>query len=63
MICQNMCWVILEKVKLKLNKMDIYYIENTIKLNNIKSLIKDYEIGQIKTNDLVKTIQLIIKNK
>jgi len=43
--------------------MDIYYIENTIKLNNIKSLIKDYEIGQIKTNDLVKTIQLIIKNK
>ena len=39
------------------------YLIDSIKLNNIKFLLEEFELGEIDVLTLIKKIELIIKNK
>ena len=49
-------------MQLKLSKMKEYLIDS-IKLNNIKFLLEEFELGGIDVLTLIKKIELIIKTK
>ena len=50
-------------IQLKLNKIMKEYLKDSIKLNNIKYLMEEFELGGIDVFTLIKKIELIIKDK